>query len=68
MLEGVVALLCRCSYQVLCELRQEGERLGFQVFFDDQPQSETRGQQLISCPRCGQRLGLHMLQAQKELS
>ena len=62
MLEGLAALVCSCGYRILCELRQEGERLGLQVFFDDQPASESRGQQIRSCPGCGQSLGLHMLQ------
>jgi hypothetical protein len=57
------ALVCSCGYRILCELRQEGERLGLPVFFDDQPASETRGQQVRSCAGCGQSLGLHMLQA-----
>ena len=68
MLEGVTALLCSCSYQILCELRGEGKRLGFPVFFDDQPASETHGEQPTSCPGCGQSLGLHMLQPQKNPS
>jgi hypothetical protein len=68
MLERLAALLCACTYQILCEVREEGERLGFPAFFDGQPDSETHGQQLTSCPRCGQRLGLHMLQAQKDFS
>jgi hypothetical protein len=67
-LEGLAALLCACSYQILCEIREEGERLGLPVFFDDGPQSETRGQQVRSCPGCRQRLGLHMLRAQKNVS
>jgi hypothetical protein len=61
--EVLAALVCSCGYRILCELRQEGERLGLQVFFDDQPASVTRGQQVRSCPGCGQSLGLHMLQA-----
>ena len=63
MLEGLAALVCSCGYRILCELRQEGERLGLPVFFDDQPASETCGQQVMSCPGCAQSLGLHMLQA-----
>jgi hypothetical protein len=61
--ERLAALVCSCGYRILCELRQEGERLGLQVFFDDQPASETRGQQVMSCPGCAQSLGLQMLQA-----
>jgi hypothetical protein len=63
MQEVLAALVCSCGYRILCELRQEGERLGLPVFFDDQPASESRGQQVMSCPGCGQSLGLHMLQA-----
>ena len=68
MLEGLAALLCACSYQILCEVREEGERLGTLIFFDDRPESETRGQQVSNCPGCGQKLGLHLLQAHKNLS
>jgi hypothetical protein len=68
MLEGIASLLCTCAYQILCEVREEGERLGTLVFFDDRPESETRGKQLTSCPGCGQKLGLHMLRAQKSAS
>ena len=68
MLEGLAALLCTCTYQILCEVRAEGERLGFPVFFDDGPESRTRGQQVTSCPRCGEKLGLHLLRAQKNPS
>jgi hypothetical protein len=65
MLEGVATVLCACSYQIRCEVRDAGERLGFPMFFDDEPQSETRGQQVRSCPGCGEKLGLHLLRAQK---
>jgi hypothetical protein len=69
MLEGLVAaLLCTCTHRILCEVRREGERLGLPTFFDDAPESETRGKQVRSCPGCGQRLGLHLLQAQKSPS
>jgi hypothetical protein len=68
MLEGLAALLCSCSYHILCEVRPEGERLGFPIFFDDGPESETRGQQVRSCPGCGEKLGLHLLRAQKNPS
>jgi hypothetical protein len=68
MLEGLAELLCACTYQILCEVRDEGERLGTLGFFDDGPQSETRGQRVTSCPGCGQRLGLHVLQARQYAS
>ena len=67
-LKGLATLLCSCSYHILCELRREGERLGSVVFFDDGPQSETRSQQVTSCPGCGEKLGLHLLRAQKNPS
>jgi hypothetical protein len=46
----------------------QGERLGFLMFFDDGLESETRGKQVSTCPGCGQKLGLHLLQAHKNLS
>jgi hypothetical protein len=67
-LEGLAALLCACTYPILCEVSPQGERLGFLTFFDDGPESATRGQQVSNCPGCGQKLGLHLLQAQKNLS
>jgi hypothetical protein len=62
--EGLAALLCQCTYQIACEVRAVGERLGLLMFFDDEPASETRGQQVSSCPGCGQELRLHLLRAQ----
>ena len=68
MQERLARLPCACTYQILCEVRQEGKRLGILTFFDDGPESETCGQQVMSCPGCGQRLGLHLLQARKTSS
>ena len=65
MLEDVVMLFCACSYEILCGVRHQGERLGTLGFFDAGPQSETRDKQVTSCPGCGERLWLHLLQAQK---
>jgi hypothetical protein len=67
-LEGLAALLCSCSYRILCKVSPQGERLGFLMFFDDGLESETRGKQVSTCPGCGQKLGLHLLQAHKNLS
>jgi hypothetical protein len=38
---ATTTLLCACAYRILCELRREGERLGFLVFFDGEKTSET---------------------------
>ena|SRR5215207_3240190 len=54
---------CVCTYPILCEVRQAGGRLGFPVFFDDGPESETRGERVSSCPGCGRALGIHLLRA-----
>lgn len=32
--------------------------MGFVDFFDDEPDSESRGQRVRECPGCGERLGL----------
>jgi hypothetical protein len=39
-------------------VRQQGECLGFLVFFDDEPTSETLGERIGECPGCNERLGL----------
>jgi hypothetical protein len=54
---------CVCTYPILCEVRREGRRLGFPVFFDDGPESETRGERVSGCPGCGRTLGIHLLRA-----
>ena len=54
-------LRCTCGYSVLCEVQPAGERIGFLAFFDDEPASETYGERLKSCPRCGEQLGLPLL-------
>ena len=51
-------LLCECGYNICCAVRQEGESLGFLVFFDDEPTSETLGEKIGECPGCNERLGL----------
>lgn len=68
MLEEVVMLFCACSYEILCGVRSQGEYLGTLGFFDAGPQSKTRNKQVTSCPGCGQKLGLHSLQAHKKAS
>ncbi len=55
---AITTLLCACAYRILCEVRREGERLGFLVFFDGEKASETYQERVESCPRCGERLGL----------
>ena len=54
---------CVCTYPILCEVTREGRRLGFPVFFDDGPESETRGERVSGCPGCGRALGIHLLRA-----
>jgi hypothetical protein len=56
-----VLLRCACGYSILCEVRPEGERVGYLAFFDGEPASETYGERVKSCPGCGQQLGLPML-------
>ncbi len=56
--EGRTALRCVCGHALLCEVRSAGEGIGFLVCFDDEPTSETRGQQVKSCPSCDERLRL----------
>jgi hypothetical protein len=51
-------LLCECGHNIFCAVRQEGERLGLLVFFDDEPTSETLGERIRECPGCSERLGL----------
>jgi hypothetical protein len=54
-------LRCVCGYSIRCEVRSEGERLGFVAFFDDELMSENYGQQVNDCPGCAQRVGLDTL-------
>ena len=56
--EVATALRCVCGYSIFCEVRSTGERLGFLVFQDNEPASETYGQRVESCPGCGEQLGL----------
>ncbi len=62
-MQDTAALLCLCAHRILCEVKREGERLGSLVFFDHEPKSTTCGEQVDSCPACGQRLGLLGLSA-----
>jgi len=55
------ALACLCGYPVACRLLREGERLGYLVFFDDEPAGSTFGRQIEHCPTCTQKLALHRL-------
>jgi hypothetical protein len=45
-------LLCECGHSICCAVRQEGERLGFLVFFDDQEASKTYAEQVASRTAC----------------
>jgi hypothetical protein len=49
---------CLCSFRLLCAVRAEGQRLGFLLFFDDEPGSESHGERVRECPGCGAPLGL----------
>ncbi len=51
-----VSLQCPCGYAIVCEVRSLMERLGAAVFFDDEPTSEIYGEQVKSCPGCGEQL------------
>lgn len=51
-------LRCVCGHSIFCKLRSGGEHIGFLVFFDDEPTSETCGQQVKNCPGCGEQLRL----------
>lgn len=44
---------CACGYRIGCELWVEGERLGVVRLFDNEEASETYGERLERCPRCG---------------
>jgi DNA-directed RNA polymerase subunit RPC12/RpoP len=51
-------LQCRCGHAILCKVRRLGECLGSLVFFDGEKASETYQERVVSCPGCGERLGL----------
>jgi hypothetical protein len=55
------ALRCVCGYTILCEVQPGGEYIGFLVFFDGEPTSETYGQRVKNCPGCGELIGLPVL-------
>jgi hypothetical protein len=59
--EEAAALRCGCGHGIHCEVRRAGEHLGFLVFVDDEPTSETCGERIESCPGCGEQLGFPML-------
>jgi hypothetical protein len=62
MLPGAACRLqCVCDHGIICEVRQEWERLGFLMFFYDQEDSETYSEQVVCCPRCGAQLDYHQL-------
>lgn len=45
---------------------QDVDCLGSLVFFDDDPTSQTHGEEIHECPGCGERLGLLLLSAQNK--
>jgi hypothetical protein len=51
-------LRCVCDRRIFCEVQPEGKHLGFLVFLDGEPTSETYEQRVKSCPGCGKQLGL----------
>jgi hypothetical protein len=56
-----VALRCVCGHSIFCEVLSTEEHIGFVVFFDNEPTSETYGQQVECCPNCGEQLGFPMI-------
>jgi hypothetical protein len=56
--DGYTALRCVCGHALLCEVRSAGEGIGILVCFDDEPTSETCGQQVRNCPSCDEPLRL----------
>jgi hypothetical protein len=59
--EVVGLVSCPCGHGIFCRIVREGERLGTVVFFDDEVTSETHGERIERCARCGQKLELHRL-------
>jgi DNA-directed RNA polymerase subunit RPC12/RpoP len=66
--QEAAALRCECGYAILCEVRREGERVGFLAFYDGEPTSETYTKQVESCPYCGKQLGVFMLSLKTKLA
>ena len=56
--EPVYRLSCTCGYKVCCEVVSHGDGLAMLVFFDEEEASETRDEQIWSCPGCHSRLSL----------
>jgi hypothetical protein len=52
------ALRCVCGHSIYCEVGNETQYTGSLEFFDNEPTSETYGQQVECCPNCGEKLGL----------
>jgi hypothetical protein len=61
--EGATAPCCAaCAIAGSCAgCAARREHIGFLVFFDGEPTSETYGQRVKSCPGCGKQLGLSVL-------
>lgn len=54
-------LRCACGYSIHCRVRSGGKGVGFLVFFDGEPTSETHGKRVWRCPGCGEQLVLPTL-------
>jgi hypothetical protein len=65
-LKEAASSVCSCAHPIFCKVKREGERLGFLVFFDDEPTSATYGEHIKDCPGCGEQLGLRVLLAQNQ--
>jgi hypothetical protein len=59
--DETATLRCECGHGILCEVRRAGTHLGFLVFVDDEPTSETYSERVESCPGCGEQLSFPML-------
>jgi hypothetical protein len=53
-------LRCACGQRLYCEVRSVEHHTGSLVFFDNEPTSESYGQQVECCPNCGEKLELPM--------
>jgi hypothetical protein len=63
-----VKVTCSCAHRLLYALKEEGDRLGFLLIFDDEPGSTTYGQRVEECPGCGERTGLVALFSASDLA
>ena len=56
--QEATALRCTCGHSICCEVKSTGDHTGYLEFVDNEPESETYGQRVESCPNCDERLGL----------